>query len=493
MNDNKDNEQFPTRFKLVSYYLEEWKNSKKSLLQLKTDLISGNISLEIKFQKLSEIIRLFQNLHRANYYNKKSLERYNKRNCISLKQAIKSYFKIEEIIFYTKILPFMIEQALLLEERAKIKYGEQTMPLMVKGKAMKESIPKLLFLSIISNNFFCNHKDFIDQLTPKQIELIKVEEWNKVDWFRLYNDDPYDSVCTERIICFLAYFDIAYKIISQSKNDYFEKDIIVERILFNFDEIKKNLSQCENIFEENDINIHIKDMNNPEIKTQSLVNFANRNFQTGQILSSATQEEVLFCLRPELYVAMFICQRVNINEIVIISNAYKLMENEGYLYSFKFSNINENYLAKDLTIPYDKENENILCLDATFRAHYSLESVAQDISKFYSACNYCNKKYNNAGISTGSWGCGVFGCDKAHKFLQQLICAKANNVKLSFSTFGNQKYAEDLKRLIKSIIKNTPKVCDLYKLIIDFRGKNDEDFHLYLKKFLGDRFDINKD
>ena len=39
---------------------------------------------------------------------------------------------------------------------------------MPSGKAMKESIPKILFLSIISNNFFYNHKDVINQLNEEK-------------------------------------------------------------------------------------------------------------------------------------------------------------------------------------------------------------------------------------------------------------------------------------------------------------------------------------
>ena len=76
------------------------------------------------------------------------------------------------------------------------------------------------------------------------------------------------------------------------------------------------------------------------------------------VIQSATQEEVLFCVRPELYAAMFICQRVYENEIIIISNAYKIMDNTGYSYSFKFSNLNENIFNDD---NFDKnDNENIL-------------------------------------------------------------------------------------------------------------------------------------
>ena len=76
------------------------------------------------------------------------------------------------------------------------------------------------------------------------------------------------------------------------------------------------------------------------------------------VIQSATQEEVLFCVRPELYAAMFICQRVYENEIIIISNVYKIMDNTGYSYSFKFSNLNENIFNDD---NFDKnDNENIM-------------------------------------------------------------------------------------------------------------------------------------
>ena len=39
---------------------------------------------------------------------------------------------------------------------------------------------------MISNNFFCNDKDVINQLTKEQIKLTKIREWNTVNWYRLY-------------------------------------------------------------------------------------------------------------------------------------------------------------------------------------------------------------------------------------------------------------------------------------------------------------------
>ena len=487
-NNNIKDKETPKRFKLVSYCKEEWEIIKSILLELKNKCINEKLSVEQKFIELYSVIQKFQNKYRTKQYIPKKLNYLNKKNCIGLQKAINSYFN-DKSFFYLKLLPFIIEQALLIEERAKNKYGEQTLPLMPSTLPMKESFPKKLVLSILSNNFFCNDQDYVSQLNPEQKKLTQVYEWNIVDWFALYSIES--SVAIQRIICFLAYFDFAYKIF-EIKNNYFESDITVERIVFNFDEIKNKLLECENVIEEKDINIHCKDMDNPEIETQSIVNFANKNFQTGEIIPSATQEEVLFYVRPELYIAMFICQTVYKNEIIIISGAYKLMEYDGYLSTFTFKKFKDNIFIKDYNFKkYD--NENVLCLDATSGDHYYFDSVMQDISKFYSACNYSSKKYENSGISTGSWGCGAFGCDKAHKFLQQLVCAEANNVKLSFSTFGNENYKNDLIKLLKSVIKYKPKVKDLFKLIIDFKGNNDEKFHEYLKGELGDEFYLDKD
>ena len=479
---------FPTKFKLISFYEEEWNNSKKILSTLKDDCQNKDISLEDKFQKLSTIIQNFEKQNGDIDYDSYFL----KNNCINLKEAIKSYFNNKEENFFTKLLPFIIEQSLLIEERAKNKYDEQTLPLMPLGRVMKESIPKILFLSIISNNFFCNHKDLINQLSKEQIKLTKINEWNVVNWYKLYNIDNrvQSYVATQRIICLIAFFHYAQRIL-ESNNNYFEKDIIIERIIFNPDDINKKLLECNYTFEEKDIFIHSNDMDNPGIKTQSIVNFANRNFQTGKIIPSATQEEVLFCVRPKLYAAMLICQRVYENEIIVISNAYKLMDNTGYLNSFKFKSLKEEIFINDDFLKND--NENILCLDSTFKDHYLFKSVLQDFSKFYSACEFCKNKNENAGISTGSWGCGAFWCDKAHKFLQQLVCAKANGVKLSYSTFGDDNYKNKLVKLLNAVIKNTPKVCDLYKLIIDFKGERDKEFHKYLKEKLGDEFYMDEE
>ena len=63
--------------------------------------------------KLSAIIQNFEKQIGYEDYN----YRYLRNNCINLKDSIKSYFNGKEETFFKQILPFIIDQALLIEER----------------------------------------------------------------------------------------------------------------------------------------------------------------------------------------------------------------------------------------------------------------------------------------------------------------------------------------------------------------------------------------
>ena len=124
--DTINNNQFPNRFKLISFYEKEWEESKNLLLALKAFCINENNAIEEKFNKLSKLIQKFQIQNRT--YKYKTEDKFSKyymsKNCSNLKEAIESYFQKNQSKFYIKLLPFIIDQALLLEERTKNKYGE---------------------------------------------------------------------------------------------------------------------------------------------------------------------------------------------------------------------------------------------------------------------------------------------------------------------------------------------------------------------------------
>ena len=145
------NVQFPKRFKLISFYKQEWEKSKKILLQLKKVCSSNKISSQEKFERLSSVIQIFEIQHRFNEFNAEDIINLHTKKCIGLQKAIKTYFSANEEIFYTKLLSFIIEQSILLSERAKNKYNEQTIPLMISGNERRNSkkINLMIFFVII--------------------------------------------------------------------------------------------------------------------------------------------------------------------------------------------------------------------------------------------------------------------------------------------------------------------------------------------------------
>merc|ERR1712196_103923 len=57
--------------------------------------------------------------------------------------------------------------------------------------------------------------------------------------------------------------------------------------------------------------------------------------------------------------------------------------------------------------------------------------------------------------SSGKWGCGVFGGDPAHKFIQQVVASSLANCKLHFSTFGAPDNCDRVLGIIKAVQPTT--------------------------------------
>jgi poly(ADP-ribose) glycohydrolase len=66
-------------------------------------------------------------------------------------------------------------------------------------------------------------------------------------------------------------------------------------------------------------------------------------------------------------------------------------------------------------------------------------------------------------ISTGFWGCGAFGGDIVHKFLQQLLAVSIiPNARLYYSTYGNSDIAIKLNQILDIINKKEITIKHLY-------------------------------
>ena len=172
----------------------------------------------------------------------------------------------------------------------------------------------------------------------------------------------------------------------------------------------------------------------------AFVNFANSNFGYGCFIPSCTQEEILQMCCPEFNVGMLLIGAMGDGEAVNVRGCRRYSRYTGYLDSYECAGAWQSHTIC-----------TILTLDACTHAHFSRRHLLRDVRKAYTsfamlaeAKRADGDATSTAVVSTGRWGCGVFGGVPAHKFLQQLIAASLAGVRLAFSTFGQPDGCDEL-------------------------------------------------
>jgi hypothetical protein len=158
------------------------------------------------------------------------------------------------------------------------------------------------------------------------------------------------------------------------------------------------------------------------------VNFANGVFGYGEFIASCTQEEIIQVCCPEFNVGMFFIPTMADDEIVVVHGCRRFAAYSGYLHTFVCEGRWEGEPAV----------QSILTMDACTRAHFTEAAVLRDIQK--AALAFAGQ----AVVSTGRWGCGIFGGLPAHKFVQQLVAARLCGSTLHFSTFGQPDQCDEI-------------------------------------------------
>merc|ERR1712167_386565 len=69
---------------------------------------------------------------------------------------------------------------------------------------------------------------------------------------------------------------------------------------------------------------------------EAVVAFASEQLCTGRLRKTATQEDMLFSSRPELFPLMLLCERLQDHEAATVRGARRFCECSGYGESFHF-------------------------------------------------------------------------------------------------------------------------------------------------------------
>jgi hypothetical protein len=255
-----------------------------------------------------------------------------------------------------------------------------------------------------------------------------------------------EEVAAERLKCQLAYFSAA------SSAPRLEGSIVIRRVNADF---MNEIWKCEKII--SPPVIHSGPM---EGHGNAIVDFANQYLHIGEIIPSATQEEVMFSVRPECFLGLMICEKMHCCDAIAIVGARQLSAYKGYMSTFQFDGI--------MDVPFHEAcNEVVLAIDATMSGHYMKKARTRDVNKAAVGFALCRDILGEAVISTGGWGTGVFGHDHRIKFLEQLVAGAASGVKIEYSAYFQPKLEAMLKKLYEGVSRAAPRVCDLMKVLTE--------------------------
>jgi len=299
--------------------------------------------------------------------------------------------------------------------------------------------------SVLANAFLGNCRDPMGPFKDR---------WNQggLDFLQLLMASPHKRTALERFKCLFLYLEGAAAL---SEEEEQQRQIVFQLVRFvplDFSNLEKLSSPADDRYVGDRAQLHNGRMEDPPRSCGALVNFANANFGYGKFIGSATQEEILLSVCPELALGMLFLGRMNSNEVVLVHGVRRYVQYSGYAGSFTCHGLDDDVVSSNAV-------QTILTMDACFKDHFHTTMVARDVSKaYYAFCAFRDHSTQQSlatTISTGKWGSGVFGGLACHKFLQQLVAATMAGVDyLSVSTFGNDEDCSVVLEILQR--KRTP-------------------------------------
>jgi len=288
-----------------------------------------------------------------------------------------------------------------------------------------------------------------------------------LNFWKLYTID--DKVSIARILCLLCYF---YTV----KIDFDPNHIISFQRISLYSPPPQSSGYTGTIPPDwqnipTPINTDLIHMHNGRMEdateATAFVDFANRDLHIHQVIASATQEEVLFSCCPEAFPGILFCERLQDNEAIIIRGCRRFCDYTGYLYTFNF---------KKAFIP-PLPPQDIIAIDAVYASHFREAQNIRDLNKAFLGFLQCAG--NNNKISTGYWGCGAFGGDKVHKFLQQVCVSTVTNAELHFSAYQETTTWQQLQFILQELREIGATVSEVFTIIISYKN-NKKTFFDYM-------------
>eukprot|EP00026_Physarum_polycephalum_P002596 Phypoly_transcript_02603.p1 GENE.Phypoly_transcript_02603~~Phypoly_transcript_02603.p1 ORF type:complete len:689 (+),score=89.35 Phypoly_transcript_02603:72-2069(+) len=374
---------------------------------------------------------------------------------IGLHQFINAMEPPERELFFSHTLPAIIDLALALPELME----DCQLPVFLPGKQNQHvSLTQHQIASLLANAFLCTFprrnkapkiKKHYSAYSSGKSEHEGINNMPTINFNGLFGKSG--KVIVNKLHCIVNYFRRAATSVSLVGVVDFERRQITS--VPNWDCESATLHSLtvysEGTIEDSDHNfLH--------------VDFSNKYIGGGVLGRGCVQEEIMFCIYPELIIARLFNTMLDDNECCIFTGAEKYSQYSGYSDSFLFVG---DY--KD-TIPRDSKGRKLTKVVAMDALHfkctqdqYDQRPILRELNKCYCAFFHPPKTVLQP-IATGNWGCGAFNGDLELKALIQLMAAATCKRTLHYFTFENSLFANNLGTIHDFLVTDAITVGELY-------------------------------
>jgi poly(ADP-ribose) glycohydrolase len=204
-----------------------------------------------------------------------------------------------------------------------------------------------------------------------------------------------------------------------------------------------------------------------EAKGMLRVDFANRIIGGAAIAYGCVQEEIMFCICPELIVTRLLCPAMASDEAIVIIGAEQFSTPIGYGNSLDFGGV---YID---STPLHKGGglaSYIVAIDAldlrngNADQQYKPELILRELCKAWAGFDVTDVPLN---VATGNWGCGVFEGDAELKSLIQWMAISRSGKVMHYFPWSDEAIYYGLPELAEVIMNRGVSVGELSKIMFN--------------------------
>jgi len=156
------------------------------------------------------------------------------------------------------------------------------------------------------------------------------------------------------------------------------------------------------------------------------------------------------------------------NEVIFIDGAERFSNYTGYSNTVKWDS---DHIDKEERTDEGSTITRIVVMDAismAFESQWTTVNIMRDLNKAHRGFRYILSTDPYTKVSTGNWGCGVFGGDIQLKFIQQWLAASLGEKDLVYHTFGNSEQFSICSNLVQDLEDRRCTVKELYNETIKY-------------------------